>query len=294
VATTAEYLARAHAVLRKMEGNTFNIFTLRKPKNVEEAQAIAKVISKLSPFTANVLEAELILLLNEREKWPKGAKWVRQDPDFPDALLTGVEDPAPGIELKMWFPLATEITARFRETQKHLMEHQTSIAMIAWLPQYILYGQPQIIGIWIDDALTVAQARDTHYHKPPAYLVAEPEDTSTRTRNLQQRNCNGMGFQGTAQQLAEAEKLVASWGKGFKTYAVSEEFDERVRSLLRQFRYRLDTNFAKMDRIEHTGLEEFKTKIMNTKVHGKTIQEWSTITESAGADKILAIMELGT
>jgi len=291
---TAELLARAHAVLRKMEGNTFDIFTLRKPRNVDEAQAIAKVISKLSPFTANVLEAELILLLNEREKWPNGAKWIRQDPDFPDALLTGVGEPAPGIELKMWFPLATEITARFRETQKHLMEHQTSIALIAWLPQFILYGQPQIIGIWIDDALSVGQARDTHYHNPPAYLVAEPEDTSTRTRNLQQRNCNGMGFQGTAAQLAEAEKLVASWGEEFQTYTVSEDFEERVRSLLRQFRYRLDTNFAKMDRIEHVGLEEFKTKILGLRFHGRTIQEWSTITESEGAEKIFAIMELDT
>ena len=67
----------------------------------------------------------------------------------------------------------------------------------------------------------------------------------------------------------------------------------RVRALLSQFRYRLDTNFAKIDRIEHVGLEEFKSQIMNYHFHGKTIQEWALITETAGIDKIIDIMGLG-
>jgi len=289
---TQKYLERAYQDLRKMEGNTFDIFTLRKPRDIDEAQAVAKVISKLSPFTANVLEAELIHILNLIDEWPRGAKWLRQDPDFPDAVLTGVGDPIPGIELKMWFPLATEITARFRETQAHLLNHNTSVAMIAWLPEFILYGQPKIVGIWIDDALTVAQARDIHYHSPPGYLVVEPEDTTARTANLQQRNCNGYKFQGNAKQLAEAEALIREWGAGFRTYSLDLEFQERVRSLVRQYAYRLDTNFAKMDRIEHTGLERFKTEIMNRRIHGRTIDEWSRIIDSANPAGMKAIMDL--
>lgn len=277
-----------------MEGNSFDILTLRKPRDVSEAQAIAKVISKLSPFTANVLEAELIHILNTGERWPAGAQWIRQDPDFPDAVLRGVGDPMPGIEIKMWFPLATEITARFRETQAHLQDRTTSVALIAWLPEYILYGQPKIVGIWIDDALSVAIARDVHYHSPPVYLVSEPEDTSRRTRNLQQRNCNGHAFQGNARQLNRAKQLVASWGKEFETYSFEPEFQQRVRSLLRQFPYRLDTNFAKMDRIQHQGLEEFKTKILQLDLHGRTIEEWAAIIGSKDEQGLAEIMNLRT
>lgn len=48
-----------------------------------------------------------------------------------------------------------------------------------------------------DSGRSVAEARDNHYHNPPDYLVIEPEDTTSRTRNLQQTNTNGYKFQGT-------------------------------------------------------------------------------------------------
>ena len=47
-----------------------------------------------------------------------------------------------------------------------------------------------------------------------------------------------------------------------------------------QFVYRLDTNYAKIDRIEHSEIEEFKTKVLSTVFHGKTIKQWSTILSS--------------
>jgi hypothetical protein len=46
---------------------------------------------------------------------------------------------------------------------------------------------------------------------------------------------------------------------------------------LGRFNYRLDTNFAKIDRIQHQGLEQFKKRVMNTKIHNHTIKEWSKI-----------------
>jgi len=80
-------------------------------------------------------------------------------------------DPVPGIEIKTWFPLATEITARFRESQSNLTANNIKLALVCWLPEFILFGQPKIIGVWTDDALSVAKSRDAHYHSPPDYLV---------------------------------------------------------------------------------------------------------------------------
>ena len=44
-------------------------------------------------------------------------EWIRQDPGFPDALFkSNTISPNPGIEIKAWFPFATEITARFKDS----------------------------------------------------------------------------------------------------------------------------------------------------------------------------------
>ena len=47
-----------------------------------------------------------------------------------------------------------------------------------------------------------------------------------------------------------------------------------LRELIQRFPYRLDTNFAKMNRILHSGIEDFKAKVLGTTQHGMTIQEW--------------------
>lgn len=296
--TAQDHLRAARTILKTLEGSTFDIVTLRKPHGMEEALALAKFISKLSPFVANVLETEIILLLNKSGKFPAASKWHRQDPDFPDAVLRGAGDPLPGLEIKMWFPLATEITARFRETQANLQGNNTSAAVIAWLPEFVLYGAPKIVGIFIADALSVAKARDDHYHTPPHYLVSEPEDTKNRTRNLQQRNCNGHAFQGKAEELREAERIVKGWGADFKKYSLEPAFQQRVQSLIRQFKYRLDTNFAKIDRIEYPALENFKTTILNATYFGNPISEWASLIAAAEDDEEVAeglreVMKLG-
>jgi hypothetical protein len=48
-----------------------------------------------------------------------------------------------------------------------------------------------------------------------------------------------------------------------------------LRQLMAGFPYRLDTNFAKMDRIVHRGVEDFKTRVLQTKVHGLSISAWN-------------------
>lgn len=140
------------------------------------------------------------------------------------------------------------------------------------------YGVNQIIiDTWIGSASSVAAARDSHYHRPPDYLVFEPEDTSNRTANLQQTNTNGYKFQGSPDEFKRAKSIVDSWGETGRIYSTSRDYQIKLQGLLGNFTYRLDTNFAKMDRIEHTSLESFKTTVLETEYRGHKIRQWSRI-----------------
>lgn len=267
-----EVLKRASDHLLKFQGRTMDVLTIPKPHDVEAAANLAAVVSKLSPFVANMVEFEAIHEFNQLD-WKGAGKWRRQDPGFPDTIFDGLGKPSPGIEVKVWFPLATEITARFRDSQAHFADENTNVAMLAWLPERVIYGRPVIIDVWVADAHSVAVARDNHYHQPPGYLVIEPRDTSARTLNLQQTNTAGYKFQGNAVQLAEAQRVVEGWKHG-KKYLTDAEAQGAIHELMSRFPYRLDTNFAKMDRIAHPTLEEFKVKVMNTKVCDLTVAQW--------------------
>jgi hypothetical protein len=162
--------------------------------------------------------------------------------------------------------------------------------MISWLPEYIIFGKPRVIDVWVGDAKSVAAARDLHYHQPPRYLVFEPEDTSARTANLQQTNTNGYRLQGKPEEMSLAEEEVKSWGPDGRIYRTTSEYQRKIKTLLGKFDYRLDTNFAKMDRIQHAGLESFKTKVLGAHIHGHTIKEWSSLL-SGDEQKIRFLIE---
>jgi hypothetical protein len=268
------YLRDASAKLAELDGHLLDVLSIRKPLSEEEALGWAKIVSKLSPVLGNLLEFEIVRLLNEL-RLPAGVHWERQDPGFPDAAIVGFGDPKPGIEIKAWFPLATEMTGRFRESEVRLLNHDILLAVICWLPEYVLFGKPRVLGVFVEDALSVARARDAHYHQPPGYLVLEPEDTSSRTRNLQQTNTNGYKLQDVGARLREAEQTVASWPPALRNYSSATELQVAIRELQSRFTYRLDTNFAKIDRIGHPGLEAFKTAMLATELHGRTILGWA-------------------
>ncbi|OGJ60787.1 hypothetical protein A3J34_04715 [Candidatus Peribacteria bacterium RIFCSPLOWO2_02_FULL_51_10] len=275
--TYKQVLTTASDLLKGMNGKTLDVLEISKPSSIEYAQNLAKVISKLSPLIGNMIEFATVEKLNEI-KWDDNGHWIRQDPGFPDALFVSNLSTSPGIEIKTWFPLATEITARFKDSIVHFKKNQTNVALIAWLPEYILYGKPKIVDVWIGSAKELAIARDKHYHNPPDYLVFEPEDTSKRTANLQQTNTNGYKFQGNRKLFQQAEKEALSLGiNGQNPYDPTPKYQQIIKKLLGKYPYRLDTNFAKIDRIEHQGLEEFKTKVLSKKLLGNTIQEWSTL-----------------
>lgn len=147
--------------------------------------------------------------------------------------------------------------------------------MLAWLPEHLIYGKPYILDAVIADGLSVAKARDDHYHSPPEYLVLEPEDTKERTRNLRPTNTNGTKFQGTPAQFEKAMRIVEGWGKQGKKYRPTNEYQRQIRELTSKFKYRLDTNYAKMDRIAHPGVEKFKARVCGTMVNGMTVAAWT-------------------
>ncbi len=150
--------------------------------------------------------------------------------------------------------------------------------MLAWLPEHIIYGKPYILDVVVVSGASVARARDEHYHNPPDYLVLEPENTAARTRNLQQTNTNGYKLQEvSAAALAKAQELIESWGANGSSYSPTADYQTKLRELMGLLPYRLDTNYAKMDRIVHAELEAFKTRVMNTQVHGMTVREWDRL-----------------
>ncbi|MBN3939510.1 hypothetical protein [Nostoc sp. NMS9] len=283
---TQDVIRLASQYLANLSGHTFDVLDISKPVTVNAAVNLAKVISKLSPLLGNLIEFNTVEFLNKQDDFAEFGTWQRQDPGFPDAIFVGNVQPTPGLEIKAWFPLATEITARFKDSQNHFQFDQTHVAMLAWLPEKIIYGKPRILDVCVVSGLSVALARDTHYHNPPDYLVLEPEDTTQRTANLQQTNTSGYKFQGSATEFLEAQKMVDSWGAEAKIYKPTREYQHLLRELLIRYKYRLDTNFAKIDRIVHPGIEKFKKRVYNVEVSGMTVGQWNRILSSRREDTI--------
>ena len=277
--------------MRSLAGSEFDVLTISKPISPESALNLAKVISKLSPLLGNLIEFNAIEFLNSKREFAGHGRWKRQDPGFPDAIFEGKIAPTPGFEIKAWFPLATEITARFRDSQNHFKENGTYVCILAWLPQHLIYGRPYILDVAVVSGLSVAQARDDHYHDPPDYLVIEPGDTTARTRNLQQTNTSGHKFQGTPEQFRRAKKIVDGWGPKGSQYEPTRDYQLLLRELTSRFPYRLDTNYAKMDRIVHPGIEEFKTRVHSVKVNGMAVGEWIRLLLSEDDARIRAALK---
>ena len=106
-------LLDASKALAGFAGRTLDVLEVARPPDLDYAIHLSKVVSKLSPLVGNMIEYGAVSYLNEKVAHPKEGKWERQDPGFPDTIFRGKVTPAPGIEIKTWFPLATEITARF-------------------------------------------------------------------------------------------------------------------------------------------------------------------------------------
>ena len=235
-------------------------------------------------------------------------EWRRQDPDFPDAALFASGKPVgAGFEVKAWYPMATEMTGRFRESQNLLAGKDIRLVVVAWMMSDIIFGTPEVVGVLVVDARSVAEQRDRHYHDPPNYICEEPQDTTTRTRNLQQTNVLGFKLQELdPERLRTVEQLYAespAKDDGSET-ALGQALS---RELLNVATYRQDSNFAKIDRIDHPEIEKFKASILAKPFRGCSIGQWArdirtltrmtsetpTAVQQQALERIKALYELG-
>lgn len=272
---TKELLESARRHLQSLKGEVFDVLTISQPSTGDEIRNLAKIVSKLSPMMGNLIEFKVTDYLNGQLSDAANGKWKRQDPGFPDVIFDGSVKPAPGFEIKAWFPLATEMTGRFRDSEDRFVHDEVVLVILAWLPEHLFWGKPKIVDVCIVSGKSVAEARDNHYHQPPHYLVIEPEDTADRTSNLQQTNTSGYVLQETSvAKLRKANEIVAAWGA--TGYSTCRDYQAKLKELMGACKYRLDTNYAKIDRIDHAGIESFKRRVLDTVVGGKPIKFWSS------------------
>ena len=275
-------MARAEETLRNLAGEELSTITISSP-SPDEAVFLGQNISKLSPIIGNLIERRITHLLTE-DGAVHGMRWQRQDPLFPDALLVDSNGKSTnaGFEVKAWYVLSTELTGRFRESVNLLAGKDIRVVVVAWMMSHVVYGKPRIVDVLVANALDVATARDGHYHKPPDYLCEEPQDTSNRTANLQQTNVNGYKLQSTAKR-ASLEEMVHESDAG-KEASHTSSAQALVKDLMNEGQYRLDTNFAKIDRINHPGIERFKSSVLALDHRGRTNREWQKLLRDLGND----------
>jgi hypothetical protein len=248
-----------------------------------EAPFLGQVVSKLSPLLGNLMENRIVSFLNNETR--NNFLWKRQDPDFPDASLRHLngEDTGYGFEIKAWYALSTELTGRFRESANLLAKKNVKVVVVAWMMSHIIYGTPKIIDVLIVDSKELAKDRDNHYHKPPDYLIVEPNDTTLRTSNLQQTNVLGYKWQETDPKLFKsASDFVARLGASHDPN--TKESQKVAQELMNKYAYRLDTNFAKIDRIDNQEIETFKSEVLKQIHKGKKVSEWSKLLSNLLSD----------
>lgn len=272
----------ASSNINSMVDDIFDIINIGEPDSLDYAIFMSHIESKISSIVGNMIEYAMANHLNETSSFRAQGVWKRQDPEFPDNIFVSDQlDEYPGIEVKAWYPLATEITARFKPSQSILSNNNPLLALVAWLPEYILHGRPKIIGVKIIPAMQLAQSRDNHYFDPPSYLVVEPEDTVNRTRNLQQRNVNGFKDQNwTDEEKAKANDFLNTLRFNNHQYSIDPTIHQLTNYLLHHFNYREDTNFAKINRIENPAVTAFKAEIMNKEIFKHPISYWSHISKN--------------
>lgn len=276
-------MARAEAALTRLVGEEVDTLTVNS-LDVEDAPFLGQIVSKLSPMIGNLLERRIIQILDEDAE--HGMHWIRQDPGFPDALLVDSKHNSveAGFEVKAWYVFSTELTGRFRESRNLLEGRDVRLVVVAWAMSHIVYGVPKVLGVLVEPAVNVAESRDTHYHKPPSYLIVEPNDTTSRTLNLQQTNVNGYKLQetGTARIEAAIQKVANSERGPLPNSPLEQEL---AQALMSSFSYRLDTNFAKIDRIDNDGIERFKTQILRGYFRDKQVSAWVRILRNLNSNK---------
>lgn len=273
----AQSLELANHALLELAGEDVDAIEVKSVRT-EEAPFLAKIVSKLSPMVGNLMEQRIVELLDQTSI--PGYSWHRQDPGFPDAILRTADgaNTDTGFEIKAWYVLSTEITGRFKESQNLLAGKNVNVAIVAWCMSHMIYGKPKILGVLTVSGSELAASRDSHYHQPPDYLIIEPNNTSARTANLQQSNVNGFKLQESdcdPDVLAEVREEYRYKQKHVNPH--SPEAQAEAVALQNRLVYRLDTNFAKIDRVGNDDVEVFKRELLASTYLGKSFAQWITL-----------------
>lgn len=283
--TVARELARAEEMLKSLANETIETIRINSIESMD-APFLGLIVSKLSPMIGNLIERRITALLADEDA-EHGMKWLRQDPNFPDALLVDRDGQSTGVgyEVKAWYALSTELTGRFRESVNLLAPRHVRVVIVSWMMSDLVYGTPTILDVLTVDALSVAEARDAHYHNPPDYVCLEPQDTTARTRNLQQTNVLGYKLQEAApQRVRKAARLVAGHaGRGLPAHDAAAQ--DLAITLTNSFTYRLDSNFAKVDRIDHHEIEAFKANILSRQFRDQSLTYWIRLLRSLNNER---------
>lgn len=265
-------LDRASHVLQDLAGEDVDTISV-KAGAPDEAPFMARIVSKLSPMVGNLMEQRIVSILDADAS--EGYSWERQDPGFPDAILKHLDvATTAGYEIKAWYVLSTEITGRFRESLNLLAGKNINVVIVAWCMSNMVFGTPKVLGVLTVSGEELASSRDTHYHNPPEYLIEEPNDTTARTANLQQSNVNGFKLQDRGDKRLLAEERGRTWPRIDPHSPEAQAEVQRLKAILP---YRLDTNFAKIDRVGNAEVEAFKWDILGSTYLNKTIRQWSSI-----------------
>jgi hypothetical protein len=134
IVDTQTAIQKASLHLLGLRGHILDLVTIAEPISPTAALNMAKVVSKLSPLLGNLIEINTAERLNSQNEFASRGHWKRQDPGFPDVIFEGNIVPAPGFEVKAWFPMATEITGRFKDSQEHFSQDQTQVVLLACFP----------------------------------------------------------------------------------------------------------------------------------------------------------------
>lgn len=167
-----------------------------------------------------------------------------------------------------------------------LAPRDVHVVLVAWNMDRIIHGQARILGVHVTPAIDLASTRDRKYHQPPTYLCVEPENTADRTRNLRQSNVNGYRLQrATDSELAEAKAFADSSRQAFLNGSHTPQASQATREMMRKWNYRLDTNFAKIERIHEPTIEAFTDEMQGEVLNGGlTVAEWTATLRNLTSD----------
>lgn len=272
-----------------LEDRKFDIVTMNKCDE-DAVLDLAENLSQLTSLISVQIEANAIKHLNQElsEDLPEDVRWARNDrihgEKYPDLALAdmsiqGEEDVSdrvwPGIEIKAWCPFATEITGRLKKGQSVLKHAPSTVVLVCWMPENLIYGKPKIFDIWVGDAMEMAKSRDNYWNEPPKDIIVEPDYSPDREAHKQHTNVTRYRLMNSEDE-SEAKEKAKELGILGEPHSYESDYQEKLDELRRAFSYKKGSNnFRKLQRLHHPSLQEFIEKApQRNAVMGKTFAEW--------------------